>query len=610
MLHEAISHQEQGRFAEAKLLYERILAVDARNAKCLHSLGLLARQNGDLEGAIRLIEQALSIEPGNVSFHLSLGATLQVQRRFDEALEEFERALDLESNRAETHYAIAAILQLKGKLGDAKSHYERAVTLQPTYAAAFCNLGVVLQNLGDLDGSVACQVRAIELRPDLAEAHNNLGLLLKQLGKPEEARAHYERAIILKPNYVEALCNLGVLLQHQDRPQESLDSFLKALSLRPDFAPAFDNLGNTLRQMGRLEESAACHKRAIEIAPRFAVAHNNLGVTLRKQGLLSAARESHDRALALQPSVPDFRWNLALIDLLEGKFEAGWLGYESRHERTENRPRSFSQPLWRGESLDGKAVLLHSEQGLGDSIQFLRYVPMVSAAGGKVILNVPASLRRLAEMLPGVQHITVDSDPLPSFDFHAPLMSLPLAFKTRLESIPGEVPYLQVPEDALQTAQAIPWDAKKVRVGLVWSGNPKCTEDQNRSLKLEHFQSLFGLESCAFYSLQIGGAADQIAAFEGGIFDLRAAIHDFADTAALMTHLDLIITADTSVAHLAGALARPTWTLIPFAPDWRWLMEREDSPWYPTMRLFRQTTFGDWSLVMDRVLRELSQFSQ
>ena len=279
---------------------------------------------------------------------------------------------------------------------------------------------------------------------------------------------------------------------------------------------------------------------------------------------------------------------------------------KSATSERENRPRSFPQPIWRGEPLNGARILLHAEQGLGDSIQFLRYVPMVHAAGGKVILNVPSALARLAASVHGVDTLTIDEEIPPTFDRHCPLMSLPLAFKTTLDSIPSQTPYLTVPEDALRAAKAHIGPTQKRRIGLVWSGNPKCTEDQIRSMPLSCFEPLLDLEGLQFFSLQLGPAAAQLAAIQKPITDLRHAINDLADTAALMTHLDMIMTVDTSMAHLAGALAKPTWVLLPSAPDWRWLMDREDSPWYPTVRLFRQPTFGDWTSVIARVRHELT----
>jgi tetratricopeptide (TPR) repeat protein len=502
-------------------------------------------------------------------------------------------------------FARATAKQQAGSLAEAAALYEQILTAQPDAVAAHFNLGIVRQGQGDLAGAVACFECALALRPNLAEAHNSLGLTLRRQEKLEEAKAHYEQALALRADYADAWSNLGVLLRLMDALDASEKCLAKALALRPENAGILDNLGNTLRDQGRLEESAAHHERAIAAQPQFAYAHNNLGYTRRKQGKLKEARASMERALALDARSADIRWNLCLVDLLEGNFAEGWRGYEVRHERKEHRPRQFAQRQWRGERLEGARILLHAEQGLGDSIQFLRYVPMVIAAGGRVILNVPATLRRLANALPGVDTVTVDEEPLPEFAWQCPLLSLPLAFGTNLDSIPGKVPYLKAPDEALRAADALEWSAGALRVGLVWSGNPKCTEDQMRSMRLADFDGLFGIEGVHFYSLQLGAAAGQLDAVRGAITDLRPAIHDFADTAALVARLDLVITVDTSVAHLSGALGKPTWLLLPSAPDWRWLLEREDSPWYPTMRLFRQARFGDWATVAERVRKEL-----
>lgn len=590
---------------EARKRYFGVLAIDARHAKSLHGLGLIARQTGDIDGAIRLFRQAVAIEPDDANYQFSLGGILQAVHRQDEALAAYSHALVINPEFAVAHNNVAALLQQMGKLEEAKEHFEQAVLIQPDYAAAHCNLGALLQNLGDLDGAVSSLERALAIRPDLAEAHNNLGLVLRQLGRPEEARGHYERAIALRPNYAEANSNLGVLLRQEGRLEESLACHKRVVNLSPNSAQAFDNLGNTLRDLGRLEESAVHHQRALTINPNFAKAHNNLGLTRRKQGKLGEARDSLNRALALEPESAEIRWNLALVDLLEGNYEAGWVGYESRHKRSENQPRSFPKPIWLGQPLHGDSILLHSEQGLGDSLQFLRYVPMVHAAGGTVILNVPGTLKRLAEGLPGIELLTSDDELLPPFNWHAPLMSLPLAFKTTLDTIPGDVPYLTVPKGAAESAMRQLWLRNKFRVGLVWSGNPKCSEDQIRSMSLASFGPVLDLEGCQFYSLQLGPAASQIGTAGAKIADMRSAIDDFADTAALMAHLDLVITVDTSCAHLAGALGKATWVLLPCAPDWRWLLDREDSPWYPTMRLFRQSRFGEWGPVVDRIRDEL-----
>jgi hypothetical protein len=407
--------------------------------------------------------------------------------------------------------------------------------------------------------------------PEFAEAHNNLGVALRDMGKLEASAAAHERA----------------------------------LELLPEFAEAHNNLGVVRRDQGRLEESEICFGRALALRPAYADAHSNMGNVYKSQGRLKEARASYERAIGLKPESIEAQWNRCLIDLMEGNYVDGWRGYEVRHRRRQNRPRSFPKPQWRGEPLDGARILLHAEQGLGDTLQFLRYVPMVQAAGGAVLLDVPLALRRLAAELPGLAGLTSTGEPLAPFAWQCPLMSLPLAFRTEVDSIPAHVPYLRVPADAAKAADTLQWPSAGLRVGLVWSGNPKYSEDQFRSIPSPLIRTLLELKDIHFFSLQLGAAAAQLGAGTAMLTDLQSAIADMADTAALVSHLDLVITVDTSVAHLSGALAKPTWVLLPLAPDWRWLMGREDSPWYPTARLFRQPRVGDWSSVVERVRSEL-----
>ncbi len=286
----------------------------------------------------------------------------------------------------------------------------------------------------------------------------------------------------------------------------------------------------------------------------------------------------------------------------------GWRGYEVRRERKRNAPRKFDAPLWRGGDLNGTRILLHAEQGLGDSLQFLRYVPLVQASGGRVLLDVPLALRRLAGELPGLEALTATGEGLGSFEWQCPFMSLPLGFATVMDTIPAQVPYLRVPEEARQKAAVRNWP-ERLRVGVVWSGNPRYSDDQARSVPLPLLAPLFGMEGMRWFSLQLGAAAEQLAGMQAEVVDLRDGIADMADTAALVERLDLVIAVDTAVAHLAGALGRPVWVLLPFAPDWRWLLEREDSPWYPSARLFRQPRPGDWGSVMERVGAELRKIA-
>jgi len=331
---------------------------------------------------------------------------------------------------------------------------------------------------------------------------------------------------------------------------------------------------------------------------------------LRLQGRLREAREQYKQALALQPGNVDALWNLSLLDLLEGDYDAGWPGYEVRNRRPTPGLRTFVEPQWKGEPLNGSRILLHAEQGLGDTLQFLRYVPMVAEAGGQVLLDVPETIRRLAAEIPGVFAVTATGDTIPPFDWQCPLVSLPLAFGTTVGSIAANVPYLRVPEDALRSTEKLVWPRLGMRVGLVWGATTRHFEDSDRSIPFGELEPVLSIKGVHFFSLQVGPQAGQLEEMQAPVTDLRENILDFADTAALVTHLDLVITVDTSVGHVSGALGKPTWILLPFASDWRWLTHREDSPWYPTVRLFRQARPRDWRSAIDRVRGELARLAE
>jgi len=557
------------------------------------------------------------------------------------------------STRADTHSNLGMAFLEMGDLGGAQACLERAVALNPEQTEAQNNLGNVYLKQGEPEAARKCYERAVRLNAGLAEAHNNLGNALRELGRLEEAQGRYEEALRLKPDYARAHDSLGVVLQMQDRMAEAaacharavqlderdagalnnlgaalrdmgrlttaMECHQRALAVDPEDEKAHNNLGVVYRDLGRLEAAAACHERALELQPEYAEAMNNLGNVRRSQGRRAEARSCFERALTMKPGYASVLWNLSLLDLQEGKFAEGWRGYEVRMQRKRNAPRVFPQPQWRGEALEGKRILLHAEQGLGDTLQFLRYVPLVAARGGRVVLDVPGTLRRLAADLP-VTKLTATGEPLGDFEWQCPLMSLPAAFGTTTDTIPGRAPYLTVPEEARRKAGELDWGEPGLRVGLVWSGNPKYGDDQVRSAPLAAMAPLLKMAGVRWFSLQMGAAAEQRAELEAQIAegsggrgpagvrmtDLRSAIGDMADTGAVMEHLDVVMTVDTAVAHLAGALGRRVWVLLPYAADWRWLLEREDSPWYPTARLFRQARPGDWAEMVERVGAELA----
>lgn len=606
----AIDAHKAGRLDEAKQLYLQVLAIDVRHAKSLYGLGLIAHEAGGLDAAAKMMQRAIEVNPQESAYHRSLGAVLKEQGRFDEALAVYRTVLSLEAADEEAHYNLAEILREQGKLQDAERHYRRALELNPKCSATHQNLGIVLRRLGRLEEAAASFARALELEPDNVAALHNVGNLLLNGGKAAGARAAFERVMQLAPELAEARNGLGAALQDLGDLDGAEASYREALRLKPELAEAHCNLGNLAKRRGQLETAKLHYEQAAALNPGLVEARSNLGLIAQNQGKLAEAREHFDHAIALDPGSADARWNLCLLDLLEGKLETGWKDYEIRYARPQSAPRRFPGPLWRGEPLNGARILLHSEQGLGDTLQFLRYVPLVQAAGGAVILDVQTPVRRLVEGMAGVTLRAEGAAEMPEYAWQCPLMGLPLAFGTTLATIPHEVPYLTAPQDSLEAANKLEWPAEALRVGLVWSGNPEHKEDRYRSLSLSQLKPVLQVEGVRFFSLQLSAPAARPAEMSSAIADLQGAIQDFADTAALMTHLDLVITVDTAVAHLAGALAKPVWVLLPFAPDWRWLTERGDSPWYPTMRLFRPPAILAWESVIARVCVELEEMER
>ncbi len=437
-----------------------------------------------------------------------------------------------------------------------------------------------------------------------------LGVIAQQSGDIEIAERMFRRAIALDAENPEYNFQLGAVLQTRGRYDEALSVFRHVLRSDSQHLLAGFRVGNVLQLKGELDEAIEAYNRILALKADSHGAHFNIGNVLRLQGRLREAREQYELALALQPGDADALWNLSHLDLLEGDYNAGWPRYEIRHRRPTPGLRAFVEPQWKGEPLNGSRILLHAEQGLGDTLQFLRYVPMVAAAGGQVLLDVPETIRRLAAEIPGVFAVTATGEPIPPFEWQCPLMSLPLAFGTTVGSIAANVPYLRVPEDALRSAGKLVWPRPGMRVGLVWGATTRHFEDSDRSIPLGELEPVLGIKGVHFFSLQAGPQAGQLEEMQAPVTDLRENILDFADTAALVTNLDLVISVDTSVAHVSGALGKPTWILLPFASDWRWLIHREDSPWYPTVRLFRQARPRDWGSVIDRVRGELTRLAE
>jgi tetratricopeptide (TPR) repeat protein len=482
-------------------------------------------------------------------------------------------------------------------------------------------------NLLDPDRIAESEAAAIALTkrfPENGFGWKLLGATLKLRGRHGEAFRAMHRAAELLPDDEEAQSNLGAALADANELQAAERVHRRALQINPRYAPAYSNLGGVLCRKGRLAEAEACHRQALAIQPDYAEGHNNLGSTLNDQGRIEEAVASYRRALEIKPDFAQAHWNESMCKLLLGNFTEGWKQYEWRRlvkpasfSRSELLERHFAQPQWLGsEPLQGKTILLHAEQGLGDTIQFCRYAALAADKGATVILQVPIALKALLTELAGVTYVAAEGETLPPFDFHCPLLSMPLAFGTRLASIPATIPYLFADpakvgawRDKLGTAGSL--QSGLLRIGLAWAGNPLHRNDLNRSIPLADFLAIangHGHGQAGFYCLQ-----KELKPADRVLLDAHREIqyfgndlHDFADTAALIDLMDLVITVDTAVAHLAAAMGKPVWILLPFQPDWRWLRDREDSPWYPTARLFRQPAMGAWESVLDKVRHALA----
>ena len=604
---QALAFHQAGRLTEAEQIYRQILQAQPKHFDSMHLLGVITAQRGNQAEAVRQIDAALEIDPNYALAHNNRGNALRELQRLDEALASYDRAIALNPDLPEASHNRANTLRGLKRLDEALASYDRAIAIKPDYAEAFNDRGNALRELERLDEALASYDRAVALKPDLAEAFNNRGVTLRELERLDEALASYDRAVALKPDLAEAFNNRGVTLGELERLDDAVASYDRAIVLKPDYAEAFNNRGTALRALERLDEALASYERAIALKPDYAKAFANRGNALSELKRLDEALASYNRAITLKPDFAEAHFSRSLVLLLKGNYADGWDEYEWRYKGAVKgkQPRNFECPQWRGEDLTGKTIFLHSEQGYGDTIQFLRYVPLVASRGGRVILEVPPPLLRLAERLQGAVQVFASGVAPAAVDFFCPLLSLPRAFGTTVATIPGEVPYLTVDPVAVAAWRRRVADLKGLRVGLVWAGNPRPNQpetngiNRRRSVTLGHFATLAHVPGVSFVSLQKDQAASQTSPPRGLlVHDWTDELDDFADTAALIEALDLVISVDTSVVHLAGAIGKPVWLLNRCDTCWRWLLDRHDSPWYPTLRQFRQPKPSDWDSVM------------
>jgi tetratricopeptide (TPR) repeat protein len=525
--------------------------------------------------------------------------------RVEEALASFERALVLNP-----HYLDALRNQADTLLGikrfeEANGSYDRAITLSPDAADLFLKRGHALTALNRFEQAIASYDGAIVRDPNCRDAFFYRGFLLAKLGRLDEAIASYDKAISSNPNDAEALSNRGAALNALRRFCDALASCDGAIALDPNLAAAFSNRGMALKEMNRLEEALASYDTAIRLQPELGEAHSNRANVLASLRRFDEAIEGYRRALAVNANDATARCNLGMVKLLTGRFQDGWRDWEARwgFSAMAADRRRFPQPQWTGDTeVRGKRLLLSAEQGFGDTIMAVRYARLVADRGAQVILELPLALASLIHQDEGVT-VVIQGQALPEFDLHCPLMSLPKAFGTTLETIPADVPYLRVPAGHVEKwRQRLP-QTRALKVGINWAGNPNFKQDQLRSIGLRRMLPLLACRGVEFFALQkdLRPGDAELLREHPQITPLGGEVDTFADTAAIVLSLDLVISSDTSMAHVAGALGKRVWVLLQFVPDWRWLLDREDSPWYPTARLFRQTVRDDWSGVVDRI---------
>jgi tetratricopeptide (TPR) repeat protein len=605
LLAEAFALQQAGRLAEAEKACNRILATQPDHFDSLHLLGIVFHQRGDHAQALRHIDLALKINPNNIPALNNRGIALKELKRFEDALASYDRALALWPHYAGALLGRGDALKELQRFEEAVASYDRALAVRPDYAQAHANRGDVLHELKRFEEALASYDRALGIREDFTDAHANRGSALHALKRFDEALASYDHALALRPDYAEAHYNRGNALHALKSFAEALVSYEHALALRPDYVEALANRGVTLHEQKRFAEALASYDRALAARPDYAEAFVNRGVTLHELKRFDEALASYDRAIALRPDYAQAHFNEAVCRMLIGDFDRGWQklewGWET--EQLKNAKRNFAQPLWLGsDEIAGKTVLLHGVHGFGDTIQFCRYVPRVVERGARVIFEVQEPLHELMDTLPGGAQIVSRGEPLPDFDLHCPLLSLPLAFGTRSATIPSQTPYLRASPQAVMDWNGRLGPRDRPRIGLAWSGRPEHNNDYNRSMKLSTLLSPLAGFNATYVSLQREVRADDAPVLQGSdVLHFGKELKTYADTAALIANLDLVISVDTSVAHLTGALAKPLWIVLPFMPDWRWLLDRDDSPWYPTARLFRQDETRGWGSVMARV---------
>jgi len=618
----AQSLHKRGMLGDAETQYLRLLDANPADSNCLHFLGLLHAETGRPDTAAQLLRMAIAIEGPRAYLCRNLGIVLEREGDTESALACYRQALAEDEDDRTLWEKCAAIHTALGRYGDSAFCWQCAVELTKPgdrrEGALRAHWADALVLRGQREEALVQYVRVLAIDPRIVEATYHRGVALMQLDRTAEALEAFQNTLAREPNHARAANNIGILLQLRKQYAEAIASYRMAVASDPNYSAALYNLGTALHESGEAAEAVNTFRALLKMEPNNAAAWTNLGNAWLAHNEVAAANACYLETLRLMPNEPAAEWNRGIAALLAGDFSDGWAGYERRFEVKGATPRrAFSQPEWRGEPLEGRSLLLHAEQGLGDTIQFVRYAPEFAKRGAKVIVECQFGLISLLRSLPGVSEwiAAPASEPgrsgpqpvdhLPATDFQLPFLSAPHVAQTTLDSIPSAEEYLHAPSEAVQRwSEWLGPRREAIRVGLVWAGNPNHKNDRNRSIPVPHLEGLRSAVGVEWVNLQKGHAPPESMAMR----DPAAVLADFADTAGLIANLDLVVSVDTSVAHLAGALGKPVWVLLPFAPDWRWMLYREDSPWYRSARLFRQRAPGAWPDLLREVAAELWRF--
>lgn len=620
----ALAAYRRGDLAGARNACRQALDRNPKRATAWHLSGVVDMQDGLLEQALAAFDAAVAIQPLNADAHANRGLVLHYLGRNPEAVRSFNTALQVSPASAQSHNNRGMAFAALGDLDAAGADYHKAINLEPRYALAYYNLGVLLLTKRNFCAALVNLDESLALSPDFAPAYTNRGLALHALKRYREAISSYEKAISIQPADALAYNNRGLALQELREFSAAIDDYRHAILLAPRLSQAHSNLGTALKSMHRFEEALAAYEASLAVSPDDAQVVCNRGAVLQALQRVDEAQACFERAVALDSDLAQAHCHHAYIALLRGNWKQGWQSYEWRAHSPHSgiAKRNFLAPRWTGAMpLAGKTLLIHAEQGLGDSLQFCRFIPWLADRGARVIFEVQSPLRALVQNLPGVSMVLVPGDALPPFDFHCPLMSLPLELEvTEYDLLSRNSPYLHA--DADKAAQ---WKRKfgsspRPRLGLVWSGGFRPDQPElwstheRRNVSFEQISTL-NTPEIDFVSLQKGEPAetqllDERERYwpEANFFNWVSGLNDFSDTAALITNLDGVISVDTSTAHLAAAMGKPVWMLNRFDTCWRWQLNRMDSPWYPSLTLYRQQRPGDWSKPLEQIREQIQNW--